>query len=212
MPKPNTGTQYQPDDAYVTENEPVSIRDKVCDLGRFIDCCRYAILTTHHASSGALVSRCMAVAGKENGGLDILFFTNAESAKVDDIKTDSSVNISFLDESGQWASLSGTSKVITDRCVLKDHYEKTMKNWPTVRSWLGIFVADGSDDSRLGLIRVESKTITYSTKSHNSLNNAMETAQGLVTGKIPRTNKLCQISEKEILIWKDSAKMVEMKP
>ncbi|KAK2074240.1 hypothetical protein P8C59_008461 [Phyllachora maydis] len=150
----NTSTGSKPADPYKSANkdEDVAVVDKVEDLSKFIDNCKYGMMTTHESASGNLVSRCMALAAKETGGIDLLFHTNTESGKTDDIATDPHINIAFLDSFGQWASISGTSEIITDRELVKKHYTSTLKAWV---GDLGDGKHDGGpEDPRIGVIRV----------------------------------------------------------
>lgn len=69
----NTSTGDKPADPYTAANkdEP-SLDDKVTTLVDFVTAAKFGMLTTR-TSSGKLVSRAMAVAAKENGGIDLLF-------------------------------------------------------------------------------------------------------------------------------------------
>lgn len=62
----NTSTGSKPADPYKSANkdEDVAVVDKVEDLSKFIDNCKYGMMTTHESASGNLVSRCMALAAK----------------------------------------------------------------------------------------------------------------------------------------------------
>ena len=59
----NTDTGSKPADPYKATNisEP-DLKEKVEDLVKFMDKCKFAMMTTRIASSGLLVSRCMALA------------------------------------------------------------------------------------------------------------------------------------------------------
>lgn len=161
----NADTGSKEADPYKSKNiDTPSLKEKVEDLNTFIDACKFGMMTTRDGKTGALVSRCMAVAAKvclfsfplsicisvqyqqcvwiviqyrnippfvgkiqiqstreiassfgtatnhqkqENGGVTLLFHTNTESGKTDDLSTDSHINISFLNSSGEWASVSG---------------------------------------------------------------------------------------------------------
>lgn len=50
-----------------------SLQEKVEDLSNFASACKFGMMTTKDSSTGLLVSRCMAVAAKEAGGLDLIF-------------------------------------------------------------------------------------------------------------------------------------------
>jgi hypothetical protein len=61
----NTDTGSKPADPYKEKNkEELSIKEKIEDLGEFVDACKFGMMTTRHGNDGALVSRCMALAGK----------------------------------------------------------------------------------------------------------------------------------------------------
>ena len=66
----NTDTGSKPADPYKAKNldEP-SVKEKVEGLNNFISACKFGMMTTRIASSGLLVSRCMAVAGKVSSPL-----------------------------------------------------------------------------------------------------------------------------------------------
>jgi hypothetical protein len=56
----------QPADPYKEKNldEGVTLKDKVEDLVKFVEKCKFCMMTTRAADSGFLASRCMALAGK----------------------------------------------------------------------------------------------------------------------------------------------------
>lgn len=61
----NADTGNKAADPYKEKNiDPVSLEDKVEGLSEFITSCKFGMMTTRHASSGALMSRCMALAAK----------------------------------------------------------------------------------------------------------------------------------------------------
>lgn len=61
----NTDTGSKPADPYTQKNlDESSVEEKVNDLVNFVEKCKFCMMTTHIASSGQLVSRCMALAAK----------------------------------------------------------------------------------------------------------------------------------------------------
>ncbi|KAL2015660.1 hypothetical protein VTK56DRAFT_5059 [Thermocarpiscus australiensis] len=180
----------------------VTLEQKIQDLSAFMSHCKFALMTTRDAKSGNLVSRCMALAAQETGGIDLLFHTNTESGKTDDLASDSHINIGFLNNSGEWASVSGTASIVTDRSLIKKHYSPQLKAW---LGDLGDGVHDGGEnDPRLGIIRVKMVTAHYSISSKNVIGKVAEIAQGTVTGKPAAVNKLREISEDEVKQWRSS--------
>jgi hypothetical protein len=53
------------------------------------------MMTTRQDQSGLLVSRCMALAAKESA-VDLLFHTNTETGKTDELLSDPHVNMAFI--------------------------------------------------------------------------------------------------------------------
>ncbi|KAI0161920.1 hypothetical protein GGR52DRAFT_145447 [Hypoxylon sp. FL1284] len=200
----NADTGSKPADPYKAANKEDNLpaSQKIEALDKFASSCKFGMMTTRDASTGKLVSRCMAVAAKEHGGVDQLFFTNTESKKTDELVNDPHVNVSFLDSSGQWASISGTSSIETDRSEIKKYYQPTLKAW---LGDLGDGVHDGSEnDPRIGIIRVKVVTATYSISDKTFVGFVAEVAKGTVTGQPASVNKLREISENEIQSWRAS--------
>ena len=141
-------------------------------------------------------------ASQEHGGIDLIFHTNTESGKTDDLQADPVVNISFLNGTGEWASISGTSEIDTDRASVHKYYS------PALKAWLGD-LGDGKhdggpDDPRIGVIRVKAKTATYAVARSNIISRGIEMVQGVITGEAPKVNKLREISESEVSQWRSS--------
>ncbi|KAI1876710.1 uncharacterized protein JN550_000782 [Neoarthrinium moseri] len=197
----NTDTGSKPADPYKAANkdEP-AVEEKFQALDKFTNSCKFGMMTTRDDSSGKLVSRCMAVAAKEHGGTDLLFFTNTESNKTDEIKSDPHANISFLDSSGQWASIAGTTSIETDRSVVKKHYSPSLKAW---LGDLGDGTHDGSEnDPRIGVIRIKMDTATYAITDKTIIGRVAEIAKGTVTGEAAYVNKLREITSSEVQQWR----------
>lgn len=139
---------------------------------------------------------------QETGGIDLLFHTNTESGKTSDLAKDSHTNIGFLNNSGEWASISGTANVVTDRSLVKKHYSAHLKAWV---GDLGDGVHDGGEnDPRIGIILVKMRTAHYSISHKTIIAKMAQIAQGTVTGKPAAVNKLREISEAEVGQWRSS--------
>ncbi|KAG7143821.1 Protein bli-3 like protein [Verticillium longisporum] len=149
----------------------------------------------------------MALAASEVGGIDLLFHTNTESNKTDEIKSDPHVNISFINSSGDWASVSGVSEVVTDRSLVKKHYSSELKAW---LGDLGDGKHDGSEnDPRIGVIRVKTNTITYAISHKTFVGKLAQVAEGIVTGSAAQVNKLREISSHDIEKWRASQSLAQ---
>jgi general stress protein 26 len=128
--------------------------------------------------------------------LDLLFHTNTESGKTDDLASHPNVNLAFLTPSGEWASISGQATVETDRAEVEKYYS------PGLKAWLGD-LGDGKHDGgpqdpRIGIIRVKASTAQYAVSRKGLIGSVIDVAKGAVTGETPAINKLRQISEEEV--------------
>lgn len=139
---------------------------------------------------------------QESGGIDLLFHTNTESGKTNDLSDDPSINISFLNGTGEWASISGSSSILTDRETVHKYYSRALKAWV---GDLGDGKHDGGpDDPRIGVIRVEAKTIIYAAARGNFVSRGVEMVKGAATGEAPQVNKLREIGEEECKKWREA--------
>ena len=98
--------------------------------------------------------------------------------------------------------MSGTSGVITDRAVVEKYYS------PALKTWLGD-LGDGKHDGgpqdpRIGIIKVEAKTITYAIARGNFVSRGVEMVTGAITGNAAQVNKLREINEDEIKQYRSS--------
>jgi len=200
----NADTGSKPSDPYKAKNmEDPSLSEKIEALSAFMSSSKFGMMTTRTAESGLLVSRCMALAAKEHGGVDLYFHTNTESGKTDDLDADAHINIAFLNSTGEWASVSGKAEVLTDRSTVKKYYSPSLKAW---LGDLGDGTHDGSEnDPRIGVIKVKAVTATYAISRGNMVSRGIEMVQGMVTGNAAQVNKLREISESEITEWRSKA-------
>ncbi|KAF2083403.1 hypothetical protein K490DRAFT_69848 [Saccharata proteae CBS 121410] len=199
----NADTGNKPADPYTQKNlEEPSLKEKVGDLMSFVDSHKFCMMTTR-TDNGLLASRCMALAGKEANGLDLIFHTNTESGKTDDLDAHSDINIAFLTPSGEWASISGRATVETDRGVVRKFYSPALKAWI---GDLGDGTHDGGpEDPRIGVIRVQAKTAQYAIRKRTAVGGFVEFAKGVATGEAPSVNKLRRLSEEEVQQWRSTA-------
>ena len=108
--------------------------------------------------------------------------------------------MSFLDGTGQWASISSTAEIVADRQLVKKHYN------PALKAWVGDLDDGkhdgGEDDPRIGIIRVRMATATYAVNDKNALSRLAEVAGGAITGKPAQVNKLREITMQEATQWR----------
>ncbi|OCK83007.1 hypothetical protein K432DRAFT_379903 [Lepidopterella palustris CBS 459.81] len=201
----NTDTGSKAADPYTQKNiEHPSLKEKVEDLVSFVDKTKLCMMTTRIESSGLLVSRCMALAAKEENGIDLLFYANSESGKTDDLASDSDINLAFITPSGEWASISGRASISTSRADVKKYYSPALKTW---LGDLGDGTHDGGpEDPRICVIRVKAVTAQYVTSKRTVVGAFVELAKGVATGEAPNVNRIRYLSEAELAQWRSTAK------
>lgn len=110
--------------------------------------------------------------------------------------------MSFINASGEWASIAGTATVETDREIVKKYYSPALKAW---LGDLGDGKHDGSEnDPRIGIIRIKTETASYSLTAKNIFSRVGEVVQGAITGQPAHVNKLREITETETKLWRTS--------
>ncbi|KAG2415137.1 hypothetical protein HFD88_006328 [Aspergillus terreus] len=203
----NTSTGNQPVDPYKSKSaEDPPLEQKIEDLVDFISETKYGMLTTKMSDSDLLTSRCMALAGKEHGGIDLIFHTNLFAGKTLDLSVHpQETNMSFLDQvTGSWASISGTAHIIADQETVQKYYT------PTLAAWLGDLgdgVHDGGPtDPRIGVIRLEAKLATYSLARRGMFGRAVETIKSAAKGDVAAVNSIRELSTEELAEWRRSHK------
>lgn len=126
----------------------------------------------------------------------MIFHSNSESGKTDDLKADSDINIGFINSSGEWASISGKAEIVSDREAVRKHYSPQLKAWV---GDLGDGKHDGGpEDPRIVLIKVKTVTAQYAISNRTAVGSLVEVAKGAITGEAAQVNKLRHISESEI--------------
>ncbi|MCJ1313827.1 hypothetical protein MMC25_007507 [Agyrium rufum] len=197
----NADTGSKPADPYTAKNkDETPLSTKVDDLAKFIAGCKFGMMTTRIGPTGLMTSRCMALAAQEAGGIDLIFHTNTESGKTDSLATDPSINIAFLNGSGEWASVAGEATVTTDREMIRKYYSRALKAWI---GDLGDGKHDGGpEDPRIGVIKVTAKQITYAIVNQNPVGRGIEFVKGVATGDAPNIQFLRDITEDELAEWR----------
>ncbi|KAJ5774809.1 FMN-binding split barrel-like protein [Penicillium paradoxum] len=203
----DTNTGNHPVDPYKTKNfEDPPLAQKIEDLTNFISEVKFGMLTTKQSEGDYLASRCMALAAKENGGIDLIFHTNLFSGKTMDLTVHpQETNMSFLDPvSGAWASISGTASVIGDSAIVEKYYS------PALKAWIGDMgdgVHDGGPtDPRIGVIKLEAKLATHVVAHKGILGRAVDTVKGAVQGNVPSFNGIRELSLQELAEWRRTHK------
>lgn len=116
------------------------------------------------------------------------------------MKSDSDINLAFLNPSGEWASVSGKADIVADREQVKKYYS------PALKAWLGD-LGDGKhdggpEDPRIVLIKVKTTTVQYALSKRTMVGSVVQLAKGVATGDAPDVNKLRHIEEAEVQQWR----------
>lgn len=168
---------------------------KIDELYKLIDGIEIAMLTTRR-TDGALVSRPMA--NQERiAGADLVFVTDVESHKLDDLRNDPHVNVSYYrDRTREWVSVSGTARVSKDRKRIRELYK------PDWKAWFGDEGGNrdgGPDDPRIGLILVDADYAEYLVVNTPRPMVLFQVVKGMVTGQRPDVGEQREVSGAELL-------------
>ena len=130
-----------------------------------------AMLTTV-AEDGSLHARPMATSTADFDGT-LWFVTRIESGKVEEIREDSHVLVSYEQpKDGQFLSLQGRAGIVRDRATVKEHWNKAADGW----------FKDGSDDPAAALIQVKVTGGEYWQQSSSGIVRLGKLAVGAVIG------------------------------
>ncbi|KAJ7680276.1 hypothetical protein DFH06DRAFT_1162434 [Mycena polygramma] len=179
------------------EDSTHSTQEKIAGLHEILKAAQTGMLTTHGAD-GHLHSRAMIPSAPfDDTQLSLVFIANNASAKFDEIKNDSHVNVSFCDtNTTSWASYSGTARISQDKELIKKHWSSAMS------AYFGD-LKDGThhgdvNDPRVSVIEVVPAEIRYWVATKGSMARAADVALSKVTGKVSAPGELRTISETEV--------------
>lgn len=144
-------------------------------LAEIIRGLKFAMLTTQDPD-GRLRSRPMATQNQEFDG-DLWFFTSRKSGKIDSIKRDQHVNLSYADpDDKRFASISGRAEIVTNPARIKDLWTPSMKTW----------FPKGPEDPDICLIRVYAESAEYWDSPSGAIVHLLGFARALLTGEHPK--------------------------
>lgn len=119
-------------------------------LGEMIEGIQFAMLTTVEAD-GTLRSRPMATQRVEFDGT-LWFFTRASAPKVDEVRGDEHVNVSYANpEDQRYVSVSGTAEVVRDPAKIAELWSPALKAW----------FPKGLEDPDIALLKVNVEQAEY---------------------------------------------------
>jgi general stress protein 26 len=161
-------------------------KEKLFDL---IDDIETAMFTTRR-DDGRLVSRPMATQ-KRAEGADLWFVTDRKSEKVDEIRNDPHVNLSYYkDRTREWVSVSGLARLVDDRKKIRELYQ------PDWRAWFGDEGKEKHgtpDDPRMILVAVDVEVAMYLEINKPQAVVLFEVIKGMITGRKPDVGEVQRV-------------------
>jgi len=138
-------------------------------LGDMIENIEVAMLTTQ-AADGSLVSRPLQTLKLTAEG-DLVFFTAADSAKVDQLTDDLDVNLAYADpDDKRYVSVRGSARINRDQALIEELWSPAQR----------IFFS-GRDDPDLTVLRVRVRDAMYWESSGNFVERALDFARGVLS-------------------------------
>lgn len=139
-------------------------------LGELLDGIETAMLTTH-AADGSMVSRPLQTLAFDGNG-ELVFFTAADSRKIDEVADDADVNLAYADPHAQrFVSVRGRARVDRDRATIEELWSMPQR----------IFFPDGKDDPNLVVLRVRVRDAAYWEAAGNFVARALDFARGMLS-------------------------------
>jgi general stress protein 26 len=139
-------------------------------LGELVDGIEVAMLTTH-AADGSMVTRPLQTLEFDHSG-ELVFFTAADSRKIEELKANPDVNIAYANPGRQsYVSVRGTASLDRDRATIDELWSPVQK----------IFFPQGKDDPNLVVLRVRVRDAAYWESAGNFVARALDFAKGMLS-------------------------------
>jgi general stress protein 26 len=149
-------------------------QEHVQKLWSLIKNIKFGMLTTVD-EDGTLRSRPMATQSVEFDG-DLWFFTYASSPKMQEVRHDQDVNVSFADnDNNVWVSVSGTGQIVRDRQKMEELWNPILKTW----------FPKGLEEPDIALLKVNVTKAEYWDSPSNPVVHAYGFIKSQLTGKPP---------------------------
>lgn len=146
--------------------------DSIKKLGELIHEIKFAMLTSTHAD-GSLHSRPMATQQVEFDG-SLWFFSGLNSEKVQELRANPEVNISYSSPDDQrYVSVSGLTEISRDRSKMKELWNPIFKAW----------FPKGLDDPDICLLHVDVTHAEYWDAPSSKMVQLAGFVKSIVTGK-----------------------------
>ena len=148
--------------------------ESIARLAEMVKEIRIAMLTTI-GTDGKLHSRPMATQETPFAG-EVLFLTGVESGKVEDIREDQEVNLTYCGEKHIFVTMTGRATISNDRALIAALWSPIYKAW----------FPDGATDPSIRVLRIKIEEAEYWSASSNSIvRNLGILARAATGGKAP---------------------------
>jgi general stress protein 26 len=141
-------------------------------LGAMIKDIDFAMMTTIEAD-GTLRSRPMSTQQVEFDG-DLWFFTRASAPKVDEVRRDERVNLSYAKpEEQRYVSISGTAQIVRDRRKIEELWKPELKAW----------FPKGLEDPDIALLKINVEQAEYWDSPSSAMAHIFGFVKAIATGQ-----------------------------
>ncbi|MEO8746568.1 MAG: pyridoxamine 5'-phosphate oxidase family protein [Rhodanobacter sp.] len=138
-------------------------------LGELVKDIEVAMMTTR-AADGSMVSRPLQTLKLDDNG-EFIFFTAAESHKIDELTADSTVNLAYADPGEQcYVSVRGRARMDRNSDTISELWSPAQK----------IFFPAGKDDPNLMVLRIRVQDASYWEGAGNFIARAFDFARGML--------------------------------
>lgn len=163
----------------MTDHTDAEIKQKLWSMMKDIGT---AMLTTE--DGGKLRARPMVAAQSEFTGV-LWFFTRVSSHKVDEVKSEHHVGVTYADAGKQdYVSLSGQATLVTDKALVKEHWSEPMRAW----------FPKGVDDPEAALLKVAVDAAEYWDAPNSTMVHAYGYIKARLTGESPHPGENEKVS------------------
>ncbi len=170
-----------PSDNTDAKTVPMSTRvEELFELIHDIDLC----MMTTRGDDGALVARPMSTQHhkKLDESKDLWFMTRTDTHKVDELARNPDLNLGYY-KAGEWVSVSGTARIVTDKQTIHALYDPSWKAWLEDN---GGAQDGGPDDPRIALIAVRVDRAMYFKRTTPLPVMYFQIARAMITGTPPK--------------------------
>lgn len=148
--------------------------EAIARLKELVEDIDFTMLTTQDAA-GNLVARPMSTRQMDENG-DIWFFTADDSKKVDEVRADHDLGLSYLDAKGmRFVSVAGRGSIVHDRAKMEELYTPSLDIW----------FEDGLETPDIALLRVTPVECDFWEPKHGKIVMAAGMLKALVTKDTP---------------------------